>query len=165
MSKRLISLADVARAAGVGKATASRALRGNPQVGAATRARILETAAELGYRPRPAAQALRTGRTGLVELSVPGRLDPELVPILFHACEERGYHLLLTRPALPGPAITPMPVVDARIMLDPDAGGEDADVPTKVLRTSGLAAGDRVAAALSVVDDLIGQLEGGPQVT
>ena len=45
------TLADVAAAAGVSKATVSKALNGRSDIGAATRERVLATAAELGYRP------------------------------------------------------------------------------------------------------------------
>lgn len=162
MGKRRTSLTDVARAAGVGIATASRALTGSAEVGAATRARILETAAELGYRPSSAAQALRTGRTRLIELEVFGELPGALVAFLFEACEERGYHLLLTRPSRPGQGAAPVPAVDARILLDPDAGigEEELEEPTRVLRIPSLGPADLASTARAVVDDLVDRVEG-----
>lgn len=95
---RRVSLADVAKAAGVAKATASRALSAEQHdVGAATRARIQEVAADLGYRPNRAAQSLRTGRRQLLGAVVPtGTAGWE--PILRGAAEQarkRGYHLVL----------------------------------------------------------------------
>jgi LacI family transcriptional regulator len=48
-----ITLAEVARAAGVSKMTASRALRGAPECSPATRLRVERAARELGYRPNP----------------------------------------------------------------------------------------------------------------
>ncbi|MFE3245901.1 LacI family DNA-binding transcriptional regulator, partial [Kitasatospora indigofera] len=42
---------EVAQAAGVSTATVSRALRGLPNVSAATRARVRAVAEELGYVP------------------------------------------------------------------------------------------------------------------
>ncbi|WP_344861916.1 LacI family DNA-binding transcriptional regulator [Amycolatopsis ultiminotia] len=93
-----MSLADVAKAAGVAKATASRALSSRQQdVGAATRARILEVAADLGYQPNRAAQSLRTGRLRLLAVAVPADLRG-WEPILAGAAGQarrRGYHLVL----------------------------------------------------------------------
>jgi DNA-binding LacI/PurR family transcriptional regulator len=54
---RRTSIGAVARAAGVDRATASRALANHPHVAAATRARILALARQLGYRPEPALAA------------------------------------------------------------------------------------------------------------
>ena len=50
------TLLDVARLAGVGKATASRALSGLRGVSADKRNRVLRTAEQLGYQPDPIAQ-------------------------------------------------------------------------------------------------------------
>lgn len=65
------TIQDVARAAGVGLGTASRALTGHPRVTDATRARVLAAAARLGYRPSPIARALSRGRTQTLEVVVP----------------------------------------------------------------------------------------------
>lgn len=53
-----VSLRHVAAAAGVGVATASRALSGHPRVAAETRERVREVAERLGYRPNPLMAAL-----------------------------------------------------------------------------------------------------------
>ncbi|WGL51095.1 LacI family DNA-binding transcriptional regulator [Nocardioides sp. BP30] len=72
----MVTLRDVARAAGVSPATASRAL-GNPDVVAAgTRERVLRTARELGYRANQAARALATGDSGMIGLVVPDIESP-----------------------------------------------------------------------------------------
>lgn len=47
-----VTLGDVARAAGVSLATASKVMNGRAAVGAATRARVAEVAQELGYEQR-----------------------------------------------------------------------------------------------------------------
>lgn len=62
---------DVATEAGVSVATVSRALRGLPNVAPATRARVLEAAARLSYRPDPNAARLAAGRTTTVGMAVP----------------------------------------------------------------------------------------------
>ncbi|WP_327000129.1 LacI family transcriptional regulator [Dactylosporangium sp. NBC_01737] len=62
-------LADVARVAGVSRATASRAMNGLPGTTEAVRRRVREVAAQLGFQPHAAARALATGR------STAGRLE------------------------------------------------------------------------------------------
>ncbi|MEV4756171.1 LacI family DNA-binding transcriptional regulator [Micromonospora sp. NPDC049559] len=62
---------DVARLAGVSTATVSRALRGLPTVSAATRARVLAAAGQLGYTASPSASRLAGGRTGTIAVVVP----------------------------------------------------------------------------------------------
>ncbi|RYG26782.1 LacI family transcriptional regulator [bacterium] len=59
---------DVAKQANISGATVSRVLSGRTdvQISPETRARVLEAAEKLGYRPNVAARALMTGRTGLV---------------------------------------------------------------------------------------------------
>ena len=66
-----ITIKDVADAAGVSTATVSRALRGLPNVDAATRERIQRVAAELDYVISPSASRLASGRTGSVAVITP----------------------------------------------------------------------------------------------
>jgi len=70
-----ITLKDVAREAGASVAAVSATLNGkrvsNMRIGEATRERIIETAARLGYVPNPVAQSLSTGRTGVLGLVFP----------------------------------------------------------------------------------------------
>ena len=66
-----VTLADVARLAGVGVGTASRALSGSARVAPETRARVLEVADRLHYVVSPDAASLARGRTGRVALVVP----------------------------------------------------------------------------------------------
>lgn len=65
------TLIDVARLAGVSRATAARAISGQSTVAADLAARTLQAAAELGYTTNPAARALRRGRAGAVAIIVP----------------------------------------------------------------------------------------------
>lgn len=62
---------EVARAAGVSKATASRALTGHGYVAAETRARVARVAQELGYVPSSSAASLATGRTQNIGVVMP----------------------------------------------------------------------------------------------
>ena len=64
-------IAEVARLAGVSKATASRALTGNGYVAPDTRERVQQAADELGYVASSSAASLVTGRTHTVALVVP----------------------------------------------------------------------------------------------
>ncbi|TQS14482.1 LacI family transcriptional regulator [Microbispora hainanensis] len=58
---RSASIWDVARVAGVSQQTVSRVINGKARVSEATRARVLQVIAELGYRPNRLAQALAGG--------------------------------------------------------------------------------------------------------
>src|SRR5262245_33447800 len=65
-----VTISEVARAAEVSTATVSHALNGTGRVSEATRSRVREVAARLGYRPNAAGRTLRTGRTGVLALAV-----------------------------------------------------------------------------------------------
>ena len=67
----MAGITDVARAAGVSKATASRALTGSGYVSEQTRSRVLEAAASLGYVASTTAVSLATGRTRNVGVVMP----------------------------------------------------------------------------------------------
>jgi DNA-binding LacI/PurR family transcriptional regulator len=66
-----VTLQDIARIAGVGLGTASRALRDAPGVAPATRDRVLAVAEELSYVVSPQASSLRLGSTGRIAVVVP----------------------------------------------------------------------------------------------
>jgi len=66
-----VTLQDIARIAGVGLGTASRALRNAPGVAPATRERVLAVAEELAYVVSPQASSLRLGSTGRIAVVVP----------------------------------------------------------------------------------------------
>jgi len=83
-----VTLRDVARAAGVSTASASRALAGEGAVTAELRSRILAAAARLGYVTNVAARTLATGQSGLVGIVVQTPADPVVANILT-ACERR----------------------------------------------------------------------------
>ncbi|GGI07940.1 LacI family DNA-binding transcriptional regulator [Egicoccus halophilus] len=61
-----ITIADVARAAGVSRSAVSFALNDRPGIGTDTRARILRVADELGWRPSARARALASDRANAV---------------------------------------------------------------------------------------------------
>lgn len=61
---------DVARLAGVSRATTSRALNGQPGASAQSRERVARAVAELGYRADEAARELASGRRRTVDLVI-----------------------------------------------------------------------------------------------
>lgn len=65
------AIADVARLAGVSKATASRALSGRGYVSDETRLRVTTAAAKIGYIASPNAASLVTGRTQSIGVIIP----------------------------------------------------------------------------------------------
>lgn len=101
------TLKDVARLAGVNAGTVSRALAGSPLVNDETRRRIVEIAAEHGFRPNQMARKLRTQRTGVIGIAVPlgherrqHLSDPFFMALLGHLADgitERGYDVMLSR--------------------------------------------------------------------
>jgi LacI family transcriptional regulator, galactose operon repressor len=88
------TLEEVARAAGVSLATASRALNGSTRkVNAEYRERVLAAARTLNYSPNLAAQAVAKGGTSTVALLVADIADPYFSTIasgVMRAAEERG---------------------------------------------------------------------------
>jgi LacI family transcriptional regulator len=84
MPDRPATLRDVAAAARVHPATASRAL--NPEtrilVSEDTARRVTEAAARLGYRPNPVARSLRTRRSHTVGVLIPDLNNPLFPPIV-----------------------------------------------------------------------------------
>jgi DNA-binding LacI/PurR family transcriptional regulator len=65
-----VTLEKVARLAGVSRATASRALTGNPRVSGEARRAVERAAQKLGYVPNQAGRALATGRSDAVALVI-----------------------------------------------------------------------------------------------
>ena len=103
-ARRRPTIDDVARRAGVSSAAVSFAMNGRRGVGEATRARIIEAAAELGWSPSAPARALGRGRAGAIGLLLARPVETlEVDPFFlrFLAGVERGLastdHALLLR--------------------------------------------------------------------
>lgn len=87
---RKSTLADVAAAAGVSLATASKALNRQPRVSDATRRKVLDAAQELGYitaTGTSTAPGERSGSIGVITSDLVGRWS---IPILLGAEDELG---------------------------------------------------------------------------
>ncbi|MGQ3210882.1 substrate-binding domain-containing protein [Shinella sp.] len=67
-----MNLKEFATLIGLSQTTVSRAMSGYPEVKAETRARVLEAAERLGYRPNISAQRLATGRAGAIGIVFQG---------------------------------------------------------------------------------------------
>jgi len=67
-----MNLKEFAARIGLSQTTVSRAMSGYPEVKAETRARVLEAAERLGYRPNISAQRLATGRAGAIGIVFQG---------------------------------------------------------------------------------------------
>jgi DNA-binding LacI/PurR family transcriptional regulator len=92
------SIEDVARRAGVSIATVSRALRGLPDVAAATRDRVFAAANELNYVASPFAARRASGRTATVGVVVPfvnRWFFAEVIDTVETALRNAGFDLLL----------------------------------------------------------------------
>ncbi len=96
---RRVSMADVARVAGVSAQTVSRVSNGHPGVVEATRTRVLAAMAELGYRPNRLARALVGGDlrtvTALTSDTAPYRAAETLRGLVASA-RDTGYSLWLS---------------------------------------------------------------------
>lgn len=99
MRKKRVTLKEVAKAAGVGLASASYAVNRTGSLGEDTRAHILKVAEELGYRQNLAARAARTGRTGAIGLVVPDVTNPffpSLVQSVVQRARQNHYNVFVT---------------------------------------------------------------------
>ncbi|TCC00548.1 LacI family DNA-binding transcriptional regulator [Micromonospora zingiberis] len=102
--RRRVSMADVARLAGVSAQTVSRVSTGHPGVVGSTRKQVLDAMRTLGYRPNSAARALKYGEFRtigviLFTLSTTGN-SRTLEAIASHAADE-GYVITLIPVAAP----------------------------------------------------------------
>ncbi|XVS67967.1 LacI family DNA-binding transcriptional regulator [Actinosynnema sp. CA-299493] len=71
----MVTIADVARAAGVSPSTVSYVLSGKRSISETTRQRVHHSIRALGYRPNAGARALASSRTNVLALVVPLRTD------------------------------------------------------------------------------------------
>ena len=76
MSKKRITIDDVARAAGVSRQTVSRAINDQRGISAQTRERVLKIAHEMNYRPSSLARGLARRRTRTLGLVLPNIANP-----------------------------------------------------------------------------------------
>jgi LacI family transcriptional regulator len=89
---------DVARKAGVGIGTVSRALNDSPNISPETKEKVLRVAREMGYRPHALARGLAKKRTGAIGAIVPFLTNYfylELLKGIQHEISRSKYDLIL----------------------------------------------------------------------
>lgn len=89
---------DVARLAGVSQAAVSRAFNPNTSISAATKAKVLEAARALGYRPNRLARSLITGKSGIIGVVIGNPRNPFFLTALDTLSDRlarAGRHLLV----------------------------------------------------------------------
>ena len=94
----MVTIRDIAKAAGVSPMTVSNVLNSHPQVRDATRTRVLQTIDELGYRVNVAARNLRRGRTRTIGFAVPELDRPyfgDLATRVVAEAERHGLHVVI----------------------------------------------------------------------
>lgn len=94
----MVTIRDIAQAAGVSPMTVSNVLNNHPQVRETTRERVLQTIDELGYRVNVAARNLRRGRTRTIGFAVPELDRPyfgDLATRVVAEAERHGLHVVI----------------------------------------------------------------------
>src|SRR5699024_10832577 len=91
---------DVARLAGVSQSTVSYVLTGSRPISEATRQRVEEAIAKLGYHPNSGARTLRSRRSGVIGLMVPEPYADdgvlmEFIGAIAREAQRYGYDILL----------------------------------------------------------------------
>jgi LacI family transcriptional regulator len=93
-----VTIKDIARVANVSYATVSRALSGSPEIGDATREKILKICDEMKYIPDSVARSMvkrTTNIIGVVTASINNPFMSELIEAIEIAARERGYNLMV----------------------------------------------------------------------
>ncbi|MDT0446223.1 LacI family DNA-binding transcriptional regulator [Streptomyces johnsoniae] len=92
----MVTMSEVAKAAGVSAMTVSNVINGHPYVSDETRLKVTEAIGRLGYRVNVAARNLRAGSTGVIGLAVPDIDQPycaELAGLVIAEAGRRGYQV------------------------------------------------------------------------
>lgn len=152
----MVTLADVARHAGVSASTVSYVLSGKRSISRGTRDRVKRCIEELGYHPNAGARALASAKSDVIALMMPLRTDlyapvmMEIALAVTTTARTYGYDVLLLTGA-EGPAavrrVTGSGIADAMILMDVEL--DDERLPL-------LRAGDRPAALIGLPADTEG---------
>lgn len=99
------TISKVAEKAGVSRTTVSHVINHPDRISKSLRERVQAAIDELGYRPNPQAQSLRTGRTNLIAVLIPDILNPgysELVKVVQAELEKANLDPLIFNTDVPG---------------------------------------------------------------
>ncbi|WP_350348211.1 LacI family DNA-binding transcriptional regulator [Agromyces sp. G08B096] len=134
--RRRPTLRMVAELAGVSTATVSYVFSGRsgsdgPGVAEETAKRVLDAAERLNYRPNSAARAMRTGRSGMVQLSLHMLSDPWSLAVADAVNAEANRHGLTTLILADGDWHTALDRVESDVAYL-DAAGADGDARVKL---------------------------------
>ncbi|WP_431677673.1 LacI family DNA-binding transcriptional regulator [Kitasatospora sp. KL5] len=145
MEHQMVTLAQVARHAGVSPSTVSYVISGKRSISQDTRLRVERSIAELGYHPHAGARALASNRSNVIALMIPLRTDM-FVPVMMEIAiaitttARRYGHDVLLLTSEEGPSavkrIAASGLADAMILMDVEL--EDERIP--LLRQTGAAA-------------------------
>ena len=98
VNKRNVTSIDVARLADVSQSAVSRSFTPGASVSEQTRARVMEAAGKLGYRPNATARTLSTRLSRMIAVVV-SNLQNQFYPVVIEQLSQRlqkdGYHVLL----------------------------------------------------------------------
>jgi DNA-binding LacI/PurR family transcriptional regulator len=105
VSRRPVTIQDVARAAGVSRQTVSNVLNGGGRVGDAAKARVLDAVSALGYQPHQGARSLRSRLTRQLAYVMPqvqllpsNYIMQQFLQALAAASARRSYSMVIAVP-------------------------------------------------------------------
>ncbi|MEJ5223997.1 MAG: LacI family DNA-binding transcriptional regulator [Anaerolineales bacterium] len=98
-----LTLDDIAKKAGVSRATVSRVINGNENVREETRRQVMEVIQQINFQPNVAARSLAAGRTNVIGLVIPAGVSaifadpyfPLLIQGVTTTCNARDYSVML----------------------------------------------------------------------
>ncbi len=165
----MVTIKDVARAAGVSVATVSRVHNDSTLVTADTRGRVRAVAARLGYSPHAGARSLSTRKTNGIGVLLPdlhGEFYSELIRGIDQRAQRHGFHLLLAsshdeKAAIAAALQSMRGRVDGLIVMSPAPG---AHLPVRDLTSFPVVLLNSAAVGAAFDSLAIGNAEGAAQM-
>ncbi|QOT10620.1 LacI family DNA-binding transcriptional regulator [Paenibacillus sp. JNUCC32] len=97
VNPKKVTIEDVAKQAGVGIATVSRAINDSKGISPKTKARIMQVIEEIGFSPDTSAQSLKVRQTNQIALAVPdirNAIIPEIAWSVEQTAKQHGYRVV-----------------------------------------------------------------------